>query len=364
MKKKLERPLLKVNSMSDDKRGKLLVLLVILITLGFGYIAYKKTKNKIKFDEHTMCPLNKEYSNTVIIIDKSDKWSDSDSKRILNLINKIDISLELYERLTIKVIEPEGNVTTTSTYFDLCNPGNKANPLYENPRRILKRYRESFQKPLASLKELLIKPETSKTTPLLRVIRDELLEEKKNLRLIVISDFMEYSNEYNFYRRIPNVDELIDTFPKNSIKNFEARYIMRLRIKNKIYDSLNFFEELTHKLGGKFNKKEIIVIGGNSPRHMKKSMQQNIRRNSLTQKYKHIKSNRHSPEIETRRPSKKSKFKKQMRNIYFCKASSKRATGWAKKVGIDLAKHTALRECEKRRVTNTPCRLIDCYMVR
>ena len=122
-----------------DKIGIILIIIIILFIIIGGVLFYQKNKNKVIINKETLCPINKSYDNRVVIIDKSDKWSYSDSDRIVRLINRTQKDLKLYERLTIKVIEPDSNKTKIVTYFDLCNPGNKANPLYENPRRIIKK---------------------------------------------------------------------------------------------------------------------------------------------------------------------------------------------------------------------------------
>jgi len=47
--------------------------------------------------------------------------------------------------------------------------------------------------------------------------------------------------------------------------------------------------------------------------------------------------------------------------IWHCMARSKRASGWVEKIGLAAAKKGALHQCEIRRQTEVPCRIVTCY---
>ncbi len=47
--------------------------------------------------------------------------------------------------------------------------------------------------------------------------------------------------------------------------------------------------------------------------------------------------------------------------IWHCSAKSKRASGWVEKAGLEAAKKGALHQCEIRRQTEVPCRIVTCY---
>ena len=51
-------------------------------------------------------------------------------------------------------------------------------------------------------------------------------------------------------------------------------------------------------------------------------------------------------------------------NIWYCKAKSKRASGWVRKVGRQNAMNGAIRQCNNRRQTYSRCRIVDCHIVR
>ena len=47
--------------------------------------------------------------------------------------------------------------------------------------------------------------------------------------------------------------------------------------------------------------------------------------------------------------------------IWHCSAQSKRASGRVEKTGLEAAKKGALHQCEIRRQTEVPCRIVTCY---
>jgi len=223
-----------------------------------GYIAYDLKKNSL-YDPITLCPLEVPYSSTVVIIDKSDPWNRRDSSKIKRILMQTFNNLSNYEKFVIKVIEPNNiNETEIKTYFAMCNPGNKANPLYQNSRKILKKYKTLFQKPLNKVMKSLTSSTITKTSPILEAIQESITYNKsENVNLIIISDLLEYTEEYfNFYKHIPSSKDAIDEFSLNGTKinSMHIEYISRKHYRDKIKKSLRFFQQMTTELHGKFSK--------------------------------------------------------------------------------------------------------------
>lgn len=247
---------------TKDKIGIAFIVVSIFVVLSFGYIAYDRNKKSL-YDPNTLCPLVIPYETTVVIIDKSDPWQRRDSLKIKRLLHHKMKNLKTYERLTIKVIEPNSwNETEVKTYFDMCNPGRQANPLYQNPKRILKKYQENFQKPLDKILHTLMQPKKSNSSPLLETLQDTLeFSESSNLKIILISDLLEYTEGgYNFYSHIPSPRQIIEefSFPQNKLKVLSVEYIMRKHHRKKIYKALKFFKRFTKELGGQFKSQKLL----------------------------------------------------------------------------------------------------------
>jgi len=49
--------------------------------------------------------------------------------------------------------------------------------------------------------------------------------------------------------------------------------------------------------------------------------------------------------------------------VWHCIAKSKRASGWVEKSGKQNARSGALHQCKIRRVSNVPCKIVDCYKI-
>jgi len=250
---------------NEDKKGVILIVLSIIIIGIVGYFIFT-TKQKNQYDKETFCPLNIPYNQTFIIIDKSDKWDKRKANKIKKIILETKDNLKIHERLTIKVIEPsDNNESIVKTYFDYCNPGHKANPLYQNPKRILKRYKESFEQPLKDLTYKLMQPSVSSNSPILETISSSLMEsEGEKSTIYIVSDALE-NDIFDFYKKIPNLDEILDEyhFPKNKLSLLHIEYIERSNLKDKIYDSLKLFEELASNIGATFQKHRLFTVNYN-----------------------------------------------------------------------------------------------------
>lgn len=247
----------------EDKKGYILILMSILAIIVIGYIAFD-LKRSSSYDKATLCPLETTYDSTVIIIDKSDPWRKKDAKKIRRILTETFNNLSPYERLVIKVIEPdEMKETEIKTYFDMCNPGNKANPLYQNSRKVLIKYNTLFQEPLKKVMKSLTSSTVTESSPILEAIQESLTQNKgEKIKMIIVSDLLEYTEEYfNFYKHIPSVKETIDTlsFTKGRLNSLHVEYILRKHYKTKIFASLKFFKNLTKELGGNFSKRKLLI---------------------------------------------------------------------------------------------------------
>ena len=210
-----------------------------------------------------LCFINNPYNQTIVIVDKSDKWDKRKANKIKKVILEIKDRMNVGDRLTIKTIEPDDSKESIiKTYFDYCNPGSKANPLYQNPKKILKRYEDSFEKPLKDITNTLLSPTISNNSPILDVLSESLRQSKgKQVFIYLISDTLE-NDIFDFYEKIPSIDKVFEEiyFPKNKLKLLHIYYIQRDYLKNKTNDSLVLFEKITNTLGAKFEKRRLFTI--------------------------------------------------------------------------------------------------------
>ena len=217
-----------------DRHGLILIAVVVAATVVMA-VVYQQIKRKQAYDERTLCPLHVEYASTILIIDKSDPWLASDAEKIRSLVMGLAETLERYERFEVHVIHSDGGDgrPVISTYFDMCNPGSDANPLYQNPKTVEKRYRNMFEGPLQKMVEFLASPGRARKTPLLHAMATAVSESSsRNIRLVIVSDLMENGTRFNFYRKIPAAEEIYAAYPIDGdrVREIRIKYIRRNNI--------------------------------------------------------------------------------------------------------------------------------------
>lgn len=156
------------------------------------------------YDEKTLCPKNGQYLRTAILIDATDSLEESQIKSLLEATTDLRNRLELYEWVGVFVLN-EGNLTVPKPEIALCNPGNEdtANPLYQNPREIKRKFEKQFAKPLRRTIEKLASLPKQDRSPIIEMIRSVALsfdfDSSQKRKLIIVSDMLQYVDEYSHY---------------------------------------------------------------------------------------------------------------------------------------------------------------------
>ena len=179
-------------------------LLAILVAI-FVALAIVLVSPKQPFDPDTLCPDDGDYPRTAVVIDATDPLSSSQAKAISEEISSLRRELAVNEWVGIFVLN-EDNLTLPSPEIALCNPGDEstANPLYENPDQVRRRFERKFRKPMEQAVERLAQLPLSPTSPILEMIRavalDRSFDSTKERRLIIISDMLHNVPAYSHYR--------------------------------------------------------------------------------------------------------------------------------------------------------------------
>ena len=142
-----------------DKLGIALIvgaIVVIIAVVGGTFAIQRITGTSSKIDPETLCPYSGGYAHAVILVDKTDPFSDPQKKLFRGKVLEIRQSLQTLEKLSIYVLDDK-NYLAPQPVFAVCNPGSSdaANPLYQNPRLWQKRYQERFGKPLDQIVDQL-----------------------------------------------------------------------------------------------------------------------------------------------------------------------------------------------------------------
>ena len=179
----------------------LFVVLAFLLTIG-GIALWIKPSL-------TGCPDDGKYPRTVVLIDATDSFSPSQVKTVREHINELRRELTLHEWVGIFVLRAD-NLILPEPEIALCNPGSEAdaNPLYQNPEIIRRRFERKFQRPLEDALRRLAETESPQaTSPILEMVEaialDSDFDSTQMRRMIIISDMLQNVPQYSHYRDSP-----------------------------------------------------------------------------------------------------------------------------------------------------------------
>ncbi|MGO8953006.1 MAG: hypothetical protein ACLPWS_09585 [Rhodomicrobium sp.] len=213
-------------------------LIVIAASLaGGGVYAVHILKQK-KFDPETLCPLQGSQAVTLIIIDKTDPLTAPEQARIRGAAAAERDTVQRGDRIAVKLLQQKPGMAETvlETVAELCNPGAEANPLFENPKRVAARYRNAFREPIEEALASLPAAGSAPSSPIARAIGDSIEAAPpspgQHLRLILISDLMEHTDEASAYAGTLSEAALHKAMPRPALermKGAEVRVMLLAR---------------------------------------------------------------------------------------------------------------------------------------
>ena len=167
-------------------------------------------------DAETQCPTDGLYPRTAVLIDATDALSANQVKTIREQLNALRRRLALHEWVGIFVLNDD-NLVLPSPAVALCYPGDEssANPLYENPRDIQRRFEREFRTPIDAAVARLEGLPSSNKSPILEMIRavalDRSFDSTVERRLVVVSDLLQNVPAYSHYQSPPDFARWRDT---------------------------------------------------------------------------------------------------------------------------------------------------------
>lgn len=202
--------------MSKDEQGKRIIGTLILVSLVIlAFTAYKKY-TKPSFD-NANCeiksennPRRKTVPQYVILIDQSEALGETQKKYAYNFVKDLlfnslrdgdRISLFTFHKDKYYALEPE---------ISLCKPQAKANPIYENPRKIQEHLENNFLSPFDQILNVQLAQAFGLESPIFETIQSvslsrEIDSNDKGRHLIIISDLLHHTPRYSMY-----IDGVID----------------------------------------------------------------------------------------------------------------------------------------------------------
>ena len=190
---------------AKNRTGGIIIFVVIAIVIFFCVFFFYLDSKNVEYDKKTLCPVNGPSAYTAILLDRTDSISSVQSIFIRKYINKYKENLKIAEKLSIFSI----NNVDKDIYplLSICNPddGSKSNPLYENPKKLKKKWEEKFSDKVDKVLTDAISPGKKEHSPIMEMIQAVLVSayplssEKQPKKLLVISDMLHHTKEYSHY---------------------------------------------------------------------------------------------------------------------------------------------------------------------
>lgn len=154
-------------------------------------------------DQETLCPKTGPVGHTLILVDKSDPWSEVQAGRLKKLVKQIGDELPAERMLSIyvfnDVFEPG-----FPALISLCNPGRTASELIGNPRREYVKWVEKFGRPLDEALTVLTQPAKGNQSPIVEAIGDVVSRRENRVpngdrSLVLVSDMLQNSGQFTVF---------------------------------------------------------------------------------------------------------------------------------------------------------------------
>jgi hypothetical protein len=180
------------------------ILASVLAGLGLaGFFAAPSLLRGPPRDPQTLCPKTGPVGHTLILVDKSDPWSQVQAGRLKALVKQIGETLPTDRLLSIyvfnDVFEPG-----FPALVSLCNPGRTVSELIGNPRREYVRWVEKFGRPLDEALAALTQPGKGNQSPIVEAIGDVVSRRENRVpagesALVIVSDMLQNSNQFSVF---------------------------------------------------------------------------------------------------------------------------------------------------------------------
>lgn len=181
--------------------------ILTMISSVFALFATAAMMRPPALDAETNCRLDRQDpAHTVLLIDQSDPFATNDLDWVSDLVEAEARSLPRHGRLTLilpDAARPHEPVETWSA----CTPGSgaDANPLFQNPAMIDAAWTSGFHAPLKAKVKAALTDKSAPASPLMETLyavadRSDFAPSKKNRRVVIVSDLMQHSPEFSFYK--------------------------------------------------------------------------------------------------------------------------------------------------------------------
>lgn len=215
-------------------------------------------------DPATECRMDRrDPAHTILLIDQSDPFSENDLAWVDELIDAEARSLPRFGRLTV-ILPNSAQPFDPKVLYAHCSPGSveDANPILQNPRMIDDTWREHFYQPLTNQVGETLKTTSQPSSPLFEALyaisdRADFQDNRENRRLVIVSDLMQHSDGFSFYRKGADLEawsevELSEQVPQMNGVDVVARIVPRQNYDLPMGEVKAFWRAYFDKTGASF----------------------------------------------------------------------------------------------------------------
>lgn len=247
---------------AKDKKGMVIFGLVFAALLVLAAAQHVLRPDASRYDPLTLCPKDRSYPHTVVLLDKTDPFSRTQQAFLRDRLKQIRDHMAKYEKLSIYVLEDAAGVGEAR--FAMCNPGSgkDANELYQNPQKIEQHFREQFGGPLDRLLAGLLEGQSRPRSAIIEAIREvaaqpDFRDPQQRRRLVVFSDMIHNTTEFSQYSNPQSFEKFAKTdygdwSLRTSLARAEVAIVYLLRPEYKAAQNRGhtlFWEKYFHALG-------------------------------------------------------------------------------------------------------------------
>ncbi|MCA8901864.1 MAG: hypothetical protein KDA53_11515 [Hyphomonas sp.] len=181
-------------------------------------------------------------AHTILLIDQSDPFNPNDLDWVRELVNDEARGLPKYGKLTVmtpNAVDPY----SPKVLYTACSPGSAAaaNPITQNPKMIEQEWQKKFYQPLADTVEHALLDTVQPNSPLSEAIyaisdRADFQPSQDGRRMVLVSDLMQHSDSFSFYRIGADYDAYLDSKIASNVPKLEGVDVVARVVPRQIYD--------------------------------------------------------------------------------------------------------------------------------
>lgn len=193
---------------SGNVLGISIIAVVAVLFIGIMYTYVSVSSDIIPRDKDTLCRTDGKFNKHIILLDITGKYSLIQHKTIRQAIEKEVENLGFDEQLQLFFITNDVK-SAVEPLMKVCNPGQGegVDEFFGNPKMIKKKWEDKLYKPVNEiLTEFDTNSKTAKKSPIfetIQMINNQSIKTSKEgtkTRFTIISDFIQNSDEYSFFR--------------------------------------------------------------------------------------------------------------------------------------------------------------------